>query len=92
MNIPPLLMRLKIINPEHRINLWLPLFVIWLILLALVLLISPLVCVLVILLWPWGWGETLLLLGPALYRLLCGLNGLSIDIRSPHEIVLIYFK
>jgi hypothetical protein len=92
MNIPPLLMRLKIINPEHRINLWLPLFVIWLILLALALLLAPLVCILVILLWPWGWGETLLLLGPGIYRLICGLNGFSVDIRSTHETILIYFK
>jgi len=92
MIFPPLLMRLKIINSEHHVNLWLPLFLVWLILLIFALALSPLVCLLVILLWPWGWGEMLLLLGPALYRVLCSLHGLTVDIRNPEETVLIYFK
>jgi hypothetical protein len=92
MNTPPLLMRLKIINPERRINLWLPLFLVWIILLLIAIILSPLVCLLVILLWPWGWGEMLLLLGPSLYRVLCATRDLSVDIRRPDETVLIYFK
>jgi hypothetical protein len=92
MNIPPLLMRLKIINPERRINLWLPLFLVWIILLLIAIILSPLVCLLVILLWPWGWGEMLLLLGPSLYQVLCATRDLSVDIRRPDETVLIYFK
>jgi hypothetical protein len=85
-------MRLKLINAEHHVNLWLPIFLVWLIFLAIALALAPLVCVLVILLWPWGWGETLLLLGPAIFRLLCALHGFSIDIQNKNETVLIYFK
>lgn len=92
MSLPPMLMRLKIIDAEHRINLWLPLFLAWLILLAIALALAPLVCVLVIILWPWGWGETLLLLGPAIFRMLCALHGFSVDIKSVDKTVLIYFK
>jgi hypothetical protein len=92
MNFPPMLMRLKILNPEHHINLWLPLFLVWIFLFLIALALSPLICVLVILLWTSRWGEMLLLLGPALYRMFCALNGLEVDIRRPDEIVLIYFK
>jgi hypothetical protein len=91
MNIPPCLMRLKIINPEHHINLWLPLFLAWLILGALALALSPLVAVLVIILWPLGYGEFLLLLGPFIYNCVCALRGLSIDVKNKREIVRIYF-
>jgi hypothetical protein len=91
MNIPPCLMRLKIINAEHNINLWLPLFLVWIILGALALALSPLVALLVILLWPLGWGEFLLLLGPFVYDCLCALRGLSVDVKNKSEIVLIYF-
>jgi hypothetical protein len=91
MNIPPLLMRLKIINPEHHINLWLPLFLAWLVLGALALVLSPLIALLVILLWPLGWGEFLLLLGPYVYNCVCAARGLSVDIRKKEEIVRIYF-
>jgi hypothetical protein len=91
MNIPPCLMRLKIINPNQHINLWLPLFLVWLILGAIALVLSPLVAVLVILLWPFGWGEFLLLLGPYFYNCVCSVRGLSIDIRKKSEVVRIYF-
>jgi hypothetical protein len=91
MNFPPCLMRLKIINAEHHVNLWLPLFLLWIILGALALVLSPLVALLVILLWPMGWGEFLLLLGPYVYNCVCALRGLSVDISNKSEIVLIYF-
>jgi hypothetical protein len=92
MSFPPMLMRLKVIDPERRVNLWLPLFLVWIFILIVAIALSPLIVVLVILLWPWGWGEMLLLLGPAVYRILCALRGLSVDIRKPDQIVLIYFK
>jgi hypothetical protein len=87
-----MLMRLKIVNPEHHVNLWLPLFLVWIILALVIIIISPLICVLVILLWPWGWGEMLLLLGPAVYRVLCAMRDLSVDIHRPDEEIVVYFK
>jgi hypothetical protein len=91
MSIPPCLMRLKIINEEHHVNLWLPLFLVWIILGVLALVLSPLVALLVILLWPLGWGEFLLLLGPYVYNCVCSLRGLSVDINNKSGIVLVYF-
>jgi hypothetical protein len=92
MIFPPMLMRLKVINQGTHINLWLPLFLVWILLLLIALALSPLIAVLVILLWPWGWGEMLLLLGPRLYNVWCSLHGLEVDIRKSDEIVLIFFK
>ncbi len=91
MNIPPCVMRLKIINSEQHINLWLPLFLAWIILGALALVLSPLVALLVVILWPFGWGEFMLLLGPGVYDCVCSLKYLSVDIKSKTETVLIYF-
>jgi hypothetical protein len=91
MKIPPCLMRLKIINDEQHINLWLPLFLAWIILGALALVLSPLVALLVILFWPLGFGEFLLLLGPYIYNCVCEMRGLSIDVKNKSGIVLIYF-
>jgi hypothetical protein len=92
MSLPPLLMRLKIINPEHHVNLWLPLFLAWIILLALYIVLSPLILFLVLVLWPTGWGEFILMLGPTLYSCICALRDLKIDVQKGQEITLIYFK
>ena len=92
MNVPPCLMRLKVVDSTHRINLWLPLFLAWIILLALYILFSPLLAVLIVILWPVGWGEFLLMIGPTVYDCLCSLRELQIDIRKGSDVVLIYFK
>jgi hypothetical protein len=41
MSIPPCLMHVRIRNEEHNFGLWLPLFLAWLILAALVLAVLP---------------------------------------------------
>jgi hypothetical protein len=92
MSIPPCLMRLKVVDSEHHINLWLPLFLAWIILLALYILLSPLLAVLIVILWPVGWGEFLLMIGPTVYDCLCSLRDLQVDVRKGSDVVLIYFK
>lgn len=91
MSFPPCLMRLKIINQDHRINLWLPVFLVWILLGALAIILTPLVLLLVLLLWPWGWGKLLWNLGPTLYCCVCSLRDLKIDVNQNREMVLIYF-
>ncbi len=92
MSLPPFLMRLKLINKNQHINLWLPLFLAWVILLALYFVLSPLILVLVLILWPFGWGEFLLMIGPTIFSCLCALRDLKIDVKKDQEIILIYFK
>ena len=93
MSIPPLLMRLKLVDHKNRVNLWIPLFLFWLIAGLLGLALSPLILLLVLALWPTGWGKFLWQLGPHLYSVLCELRHLEVDVQGRQkEQVLIYFR
>ena len=89
---PPSLLRIRIRNKNTRFSLWLPLFLIWpLILLAMVIL-SPLVLLCAALLRPMGLGKPLLLTGPLLFRMFCSIRGLEVAVEKSSEQVLISFR
>ncbi len=92
MIFPPSLMRLKVIDDQHHVNLWLPLFLIWIMLAILALVLTPLLLIAALVLWPFGWGKSLLLAGPRAYSCFCALRGLKIDVRKNREMLLMYFK
>ena len=79
---PPSLLGFRIGNANREFRLWLPLFLIWppFVLFALVML--PFVVLLALVLWPSGWGKTVLFTGPWFFRMYCGLRGLVIDVKS----------
>jgi hypothetical protein len=91
MSIPPCLMHVRIHNEEHNFGLWLPLFLAWLILAALLLAILPILLILLIVALPFGWGEFMLLLGPRFYNILCALRGLKVEIDRTSEKVEVLF-
>ena len=91
MSIPPCLMHVRIHNEEHNFGLWLPLFLAWLILAALLLAILPILLILLIVALPFGWGEFMLLLGPRFYNILCALRGLKVEIDRASEKVEVLF-
>jgi hypothetical protein len=91
MSIPPCLMHVRIHNEEHNFGLWLPLFLAWLILAALLLAILPILLILLIVALPFGWGEFMLLLGPRFYNILCALRGLKVEIDRTNEKVEVLF-
>lgn len=91
MKYPPLLMRIRISDERHHINLWLPLFLLWLILGVFMLALSPIVAVLVLIFQNFGWGEFLLMLGPVAYDFICALRELKIDIDRNNEKLVVYF-
>jgi hypothetical protein len=88
MSIPPCLMHVRIHNEEHNFGLWLPLFLAWLILAALLLAILPILLIVAL---PFGWGEFMLLLGPRFYNILCALRGLKVEIDRTSEKVEVLF-
>ena len=89
---PPSLLRIQIRNNNIRFSLWLPLFLIWpLVLLAMVIL-SPLIILCAVLMWPLGLSKPLLLTGPILFRLLCSMRGLEIAVENSSDQVLISFR
>jgi hypothetical protein len=91
MSIPPCLMHVRIHNEEHHFGLWLPLFLAWLILAALLLALLPVFLILLIVALPFGWGEFVLLLGPRFYNILCALRGLKVEIDRTNEKVEVLF-
>ena len=88
MSIPPCLMHVRIHNEEHHFGLWLPLFLAWLILAALLLAILPILLIVAL---PFGWGEFMLLLGPRFYNILCALRGLKVESDRTNEKVEVLF-
>jgi hypothetical protein len=92
MNCPPLIMRLRILNDKNSIRLWLPIFLLYPFLLVLALLVEILALVAFLLLWPWDWGRTLPLFMPYLFRVICALRELEVDIQSRQEAFFVSFK
>jgi len=91
MNRPPYMMRLRIMNPEHKINLWLPLFLIFPLIVVILLILSPLALLAAIALFPFGWGRILLMI-PAVLVILCYMRGLEVEVEDKKERVLISVK
>jgi len=90
---PPMLLHFHIHRPHRRsFGFWFPLFLVWLLLLAIALPLAPLLLLTALVLWPTGWGRPLLLIGPAVARCICMLRGLEIDIEKPSEHLLISFR
>ena len=89
---PPSLLHIRVHNQDHRLRLWLPLFVIWPPLAVLALALTPLVFIAALFLLPVGWGRPLILTGPLLFRLYCSLRGLEVDIDRPAERVNLAFR
>ena len=92
MIVPPYLLLIRIRNENRGFKLWLPLFLVWPLFILAALAISPLVFLLSLLLWPIGWGKTLLLIGPWFFRMFCALRGLVIDLKSGTDQVYIVIK
>ncbi len=80
--IPPILMRIRI----RRIGLWLPVFLVWPILLVLWLLLLPFVLV-----WAVATGRLrrgwLMVLAPVVYRVICAMRGFQVDVRDDQNTV-----
>ena len=91
MMFPPSLLRIYIAGDRrHRINLWLPLILLWPFVLLLGLLLAPLLLLLALFTWP-RFGRTLLLAAPRLVTLICALRGLRIQVGSGREQFYLYF-
>ena len=89
---PPSFLRIRIRSRHTRISLWLPLFLIWPIMLLGMVILSPLVLLGAALLWPFGLGKPLLLTGPIFFRLFCSMRGLEISVDKSPDQVLILFR
>jgi hypothetical protein len=84
--MPPSIIRLRIFDKgKSRIRLWLPLFLLWPVALAVVLLLLPLICLAQLILWLTNTGINLFRIFFGLYRLVCSLKGLHVNVDSPRN-------
>ena len=91
MNRPPYMMRFRIMSAEHRIRLWLPLFLIFPIAVVILLALSPLALLAALVLWPFGWGRILLVI-PAIFTIFWAARGLEVEVEDKKERVQISVK
>ncbi|MBN2345184.1 MAG: hypothetical protein JXO51_02260 [Candidatus Aminicenantes bacterium] len=82
----PLWLWIRVEEPgKKRFAMPVPLFLVWLLLGALLLLLLPLVLLCGLLLWPWGWGKPLLQMYFHVFGLIGALSGLTLDIGRSEQ-------
>ena len=79
----PLILKLNIRdNKNKRFGIWLPLFLIWLIVLPLLVLAAPIVFLIALFLWPGGKGRMIFYSYLAIFALIGNMSGTKLDIQS----------
>lgn len=92
MSLPPLVMRWQVSDGRRGFPLWIPLFLLWPLALAVLLILAPFLLVAAVVLWGGAWCRRLPRAGCALLRCLCSLRGLELDFRKGEERVRISLK
>jgi hypothetical protein len=90
--MPPMAMSLRVRRGNRSIRLWIPLFLLLPFIAGVALLLSPLVLLATLALWPAGLGRPLLLAGPLLYRCACEMRGLEVDAGTSEESIFVRFR
>ena len=89
MKRPPMLMHLRFQGEERGFGLWLPLFLLLPLALVVFIILSPMILIAVLVLWPSGWGKRALLILIAACGIFCSMGGLRVDIQSSNQCVYI---
>ena len=89
MKRPPMLMHLRFQGEERGFGLWLPLFLLLPLALVVFIILSPLILIAILVLWPSGWGKRALLVLKAACEIFWSIRGLKVDIQSSNQWVYI---
>lgn len=89
MKRPPMLMHLRIQGEDMGFGFWLPLFLLLPLALVIFIILSPLILIAVLVLWPSGWGKRALLVFKAACEIFWSIRGLRVDIQSSNQCVYI---
>jgi hypothetical protein len=87
----PMLLRLKVSRNPNRHGLLLPVFLVWILLFALMIVLFPFVLIAALVTWRSGQGKWLLLTYPLLASVLFHLSGLHIEVEGQEQNILIAF-
>jgi hypothetical protein len=89
----PMILRIHIVERhKKKVRLILPLFIAWLLLLPFIIILTPFILLAALVLWPSGYGKTILRAGPAFYSVISALSNLHIQVDKPDSKVLIWMK
>ena len=89
----PLLMRIHIVEGgKKKVRLVLPLFILWLLLLPFILLLTPFILLAALVLWPSGYGRTILRAGPLVLSGISSLSHLHIEVEGKGNKTLIWLR
>jgi len=86
-----MLMRLKVSRNPDKYGVLLPVFLVWILLFALMIVLFPFVLIAALVTWRSGQGKWLLMTYPLLVSVLFHLSGLHIEVEHPDENILIAF-
>ncbi len=87
---PPSIIRLRIVdNGRKKIRLWLPLFLIWPLVLVLATGLLPIVLLVTLIGWGPGKVKAVVQAGAALCSAVCYLRGLTVEVRGEGDEVLV---
>ena len=90
MILPASLMRIRVVGDgRKRVNLWIPLILIWPIVLALMMILSP-VALLLCIFWPKG--RKLIIAGPRVLLACWAMRGLELRVNDGDDQVLVSFN
>lgn len=89
MKRPPMLMHVKIRGEKRGFGLWLPLFLLLPLALALFIILSPLILILIPIFWPRGWRKRALHIFGAAFEIICSMRDLKVDIQNDHHCIYI---
>jgi len=87
MKRPPMLMHMRIQGQRRGFGWWLPLFLVMPLALVVFIILSPLILVGTIILWPSGWGKRALFSLRTAIEIFWSMRGLSIDVHSGRQCV-----
>jgi hypothetical protein len=90
MMLPPVILRLRVVeNKRRKIALWLPIFLLWPPLLLLIVASLPLLIVVALAFWWHPKAKKVVRSIRPVFSAVCSLRGLTIDVESEEEEVLI---
>lgn len=90
MIVPTLLLRVKITEGGRcKINLWIPLIVLWLIIIAFMIVLAP-IALIICLIWPRG--RRYIIAGPSLIGAFWAMRGLEVRVSDGDDGVLVSCK
>ena len=85
MKRPPMLLHLKIRGKRRGFGLWLPVFLLLPLALAVFIVVAPLILIAIPIFWPSGWRKRALHIFGAVFDIICSLRGIKVDMQSDHD-------